>query len=372
MISKALPKGIRLRDEKTLQINQSKIHNGKISRQFATVKLDLPDNYSSQEYEQEFYKALQEAVNIKANLKTKVSLGNDDKYNKQTLSEIFSQLNMTRFSKLTSQDAQEIYYKDLLKFFGNIKINQIRFEQVEDFKIACASYIKDRSNVGTSHNSSVNKRLGLLRVMFEYACDRRLIDGHNIPTIRNLPVSESKPKPVLYLDQQADLVQACLTNNDQDFADFINWAIEGGQRHSEIFALTLNNVTQKNNNYWLRFYRTKTGVWTEIQLTHCMIEIFERKKLSASQRQDQKLFLYNKNTIRHKWDFYRKQANLSADYVPYTTRHTTATRLVEANLDIKSVQYYLGHKDIKTTLTYYAKPTDSMKSKIADTINNIN
>lgn len=372
-----LPKGIRLRDEKTLQINQSKRHNGKIARQFATVKLDLPDNYSNQEYEQEFYKALQEAVNIKANLKITVSSGNDNSYKRQrlssplTLSEIFTQLNITRFSKLTSQDAQEIYCKDLLKFFGDIKINQIRFEQVEDFKIACASYIKDRSNVGTSNNSSVNKRLGLLRVMFEYACDRRLIDGHNIPTIRNLPVGESKPKPVLYPDQQADLLQACLMNDDQDFADFINWAIEGGQRHSEIFALTLSNVAQKNNNYWLRFFRTKTGVWTEIQLTHCMIDIFKRKRLSAMQRQDQKLFLYNKNTIRHKWDFYRKLANLSAEYVPYTTRHTTATRLVEANLDIKSVQYYLGHKDIKTTLTYYAKPTDSMKSKIADTINNI-
>lgn len=377
LMNVTLPKGIRQRDLQTLQVSQAKRHGDKLARLFATVKLDLPDNYTNQQYEQEFYKALQEAVNVKANLKIQVSSGNEQSFKKQrlvsplTLSEIFTQLNITRFSKLASQDAQEIYCNDLIRFFGDVKINQIVFEQVEDFKIACAEYIKDRSNVGTSNNSSVNKRLGLLRVMFEYACDRRLIDGQNIPTIRNLTVGESKPKPVLYPDQQADLLEACLLNNDQDFADFINWAIEGGQRHSEIFALTLNDVSQKNNNFWLRFYRTKTGVWTEIKLTHCMSEIFKRKRLSALQRQDQKLFTYNKNTIRHNWDFYRDLAKLSKEYVPYTTRHTCATRLVEANLDIKSVQYYLGHKDIKTTLKYYAKPTDKMKANIADTINNI-
>lgn len=370
-----LPKGIRLRDERTLQVNQSKRHGDKIARQFATVKLDLPDHYSTKEYEQEFFKALQEAISIKQSLHDKVSSGGEESFTKQklntplSLSELYHALDITRFQKLASRDAQEIYYKDLVRFFGDVKLNQVTFEKVEQFKVACGEYIKERNAVGTSNNSSVNKRLGLLRVMFEYACDRRLIERHNVPTIRNLPVGESKPKPVLYPDQQADLLKACLVNDDQDFADFINWAIEGGQRHSEIFALTLSDVTQKNNNYWLRFYRTKTGVWTEIQLTHCMIDIFKRKRLSALQRQDQKLFLYNKNTIRHKWDFYRRLANLSSDYVPYTTRHTTATRLVEANLDIKSVQYYLGHKDIKTTLTYYAKPTDSMKSKIADTLN---
>lgn len=377
LIKIPLPKGIRLRDEKTLQVNQSKRHDGKIARQFATVKLDLPEGYSTSDYEQAFYKALQEALAIKKSLHQQVSSGGEESFLKQklntplSLSELYHALDITRFQKLASRDAQEIYYKDLVRFFGDVKVNAINFEKVEQFKIACGEYIKERNSIGTSNNSSINKRLGLLRVMFEYACDRRLIERHNVPTIRNLPVGESKPKPVLYPEQQADLIQACLLNNDQDFADFINWAIEGGQRHSEIFSLTLSNVSQKNNNYWLRFYRTKTGVWTEIQLTDCMVDIFRRKRLSSLQRQDQKLFAYNKNTIRHKWDFYRRIANLNEEYVPYTTRHTTATRLVEANLDIKSVQYYLGHKDIKTTLTYYAKPTDSMKTKIADTLNSI-
>ena len=38
--------------------------------------------------------------------------------------------------------------------------------------------------------------------------------------------------------------------------------------------------------------------------------------------------------------------------------HTFATRLCSRTADMKAVQYIMGHKDICTTLKYYAEPTD--------------
>ena len=49
-----------------------------------------------------------------------------------------------------------------------------------------------------------------------------------------------------------------------------------------------------------------------------------------------------------------------------TLRHTFATRLCSRSGDIKSVQYIMGHKDISTTLRYYADPTyEGVKKSMA-------
>ena len=47
----------------------------------------------------------------------------------------------------------------------------------------------------------------------------------------------------------------------------------------------------------------------------------------------------------------------------HTLRHTFATRLIEAGVNIKVIQETLGHTDIKTTLNIYADATEDLKSK---------
>ena len=46
------------------------------------------------------------------------------------------------------------------------------------------------------------------------------------------------------------------------------------------------------------------------------------------------------------------------DFSTNVLRHTFATRLCSRTADMKAVQYIMGHKDICTTLKYYAEPTD--------------
>lgn len=45
----------------------------------------------------------------------------------------------------------------------------------------------------------------------------------------------------------------------------------------------------------------------------------------------------------------------------HTLRHTFATRMCEANTNIKAIQEVLGHSDVKTTLDIYAEATDDFK-----------
>jgi integrase len=46
-------------------------------------------------------------------------------------------------------------------------------------------------------------------------------------------------------------------------------------------------------------------------------------------------------------------------------RRTHATALVAAGVDLKTIQYRMGHRDIATTLKIYAQVTEAGKAKAA-------
>ena len=61
-------------------------------------------------------------------------------------------------------------------------------------------------------------------------------------------------------------------------------------------------------------------------------------------------------------DFYKRNPNLRK-ISTHGFRHTHATLLLEAGLNIKDVQERLGHSDIKTTLGIYSHVTDDKKKE---------
>ena len=52
----------------------------------------------------------------------------------------------------------------------------------------------------------------------------------------------------------------------------------------------------------------------------------------------------------------------------HSLRHTFATRLCEAGLNIKVIQDVLGHKDISTTMDIYVDVTKELKKKEFDNL----
>jgi site-specific recombinase XerD len=47
-----------------------------------------------------------------------------------------------------------------------------------------------------------------------------------------------------------------------------------------------------------------------------------------------------------------RQAGLTKRVGPHTMRHSFATALLEHGYDIRTVQELLGHRDVRTTMTY--------------------
>lgn len=61
-----------------------------------------------------------------------------------------------------------------------------------------------------------------------------------------------------------------------------------------------------------------------------------------------------KNYLRRQWEKVREEMGLQDDddFVFHSCRHTRATRLLEAGVDIPTIQNMLGHKQIETTMRY--------------------
>ena len=54
---------------------------------------------------------------------------------------------------------------------------------------------------------------------------------------------------------------------------------------------------------------------------------------------------------------------------PHMLRHTYATMLFDANVDVKSAQKFLGHADIEVTLSIYTHLTKFKEDKAINALN---
>lgn len=88
-----------------------------------------------------------------------------------------------------------------------------------------------------------------------------------------------------------------------------------------------------------------------------------------------------KSSFRKFWDGIIKElqeaakkidgTSLASDITPHIFRHTYATSLYYAGIDIKTAQYLLGHASIQMTLDVYTHLKRLENSNIADKLNTL-
>lgn len=124
-------------------------------------------------------------------------------------------------------------------------------------------------------------------------------------------------------------------------ADLVPIGIETGMRRSEILTM---EPTQLEPN-WVRLWKTKSKSPRSIPIDQ---ETHER--LSKMLRDG----MPRPSELRYDWDNARKAMGLEEDpwFVFHATRHTCATRLVNANVNLRVIQKFMGHRTIQTTIRY--------------------
>lgn len=127
----------------------------------------------------------------------------------------------------------------------------------------------------------------------------------------------------------------------EDVARMVRVALMTGMRRGEFYTIRPQDLEDR----WLHIWITKTKASRSIPVSE------------ATARDLEWLFttgMPSMTRLRYYWDRAQAKMNLSNDpwFTFHVTRHTCATRLVQANVHLRTIQKWLGHKSIQTTLRY--------------------
>lgn len=149
------------------------------------------------------------------------------------------------------------------------------------------------------------------------------------------------------------------TRDGKDYHDLFVFLADVGCRLSQAFNLRWSDLVGTPPTA-VRFWRhgeLKGGRQRTIPLTSRASEVVQRRRRAAGEEQTGPFSTLNKTRANKLWNRARKGTHLAKEKecVIHSLRHTCATRLLLATGNIKLVQEWLGHRDIRTTSETYAK-----------------
>ena len=202
---------------------------------------------------------------------------------------------------------------------------------------------------------TVNCYLQSIRGFYDYLYDEEGIQIIN-PVKRGYALRESKPLPKYLKDHEISNLFECMKNL-RDQAIF-KMMLRCGLRVEEIANLAREDIYLRR-----RLIHVKNGKGNKDRIVYMsndalidLVAYLEERSFSP----EKKLFLVERGIYRGKpisvrgiqkrMEYYARKANLKISC--HHLRHTMATQLLNAGMDLVSIQDLLGHTRIKTTERY--------------------
>ncbi len=232
----------------------------------------------------------------------------------------------------------------LCAFFKGKTLKDVKKSDVEQFK-------RERSESLTRYDrkrspATVNRELSILSAILTLAVDDELIPTNPCRRVRPLRMDNTRSR-YLSKDEEARLLASL--EGEEWLLNIVIMAIHTGMRRGEIFNLSWFDVDFARGIVHVR--NTKTNKDRVVPMNATVRGMLERQpKASAyvfpSPKTGGRLV-----DVKRKFDEARKAAGI-ADFRFHDLRHTAATRLADAGVNVVVIAEILGHGDIRTTKRY--------------------
>jgi integrase len=234
----------------------------------------------------------------------------------------------------------------LVPFFADDRLDQISAFGVERYKKA--------RREGAAAPATINRELATLSHLLNRAVEWKWID--RLPA---RPKKYEEEGRILALDDQQveALMTAAIGASDPDLWLFVAIALGTSMRHQEILAARWDQLDLPRRRLFIP--KAKAGK-REQPITAELAGILAQER---EMRQDQQGYIFparNKDSgsgrlsrMDRPFRDAVKRAGLDPAVVtPHTLRHTAITKLVEAGVDLPTVQRISGHKTLTMVLRY--------------------
>ncbi len=259
-------------------------------------------------------------------------------------------LDNAKANRKRSWTRDEYSLKNLLPHFGDMLISKISFRHIEAYKKIRIDQVKP---------ATINRELACLKHIFNIAIKLKVVDENPVKGIKFYKEQQIEMK-ILDDDEMKQLVEAA----SDSLKPIIVIALNTGMRKGEILKLRWNDVDFIENYIFVK--ETKSGIPRKVPMNN-----FVRDTLKSVKRIGDFLF-YNPNTKTHirdiqtSFDTACKRSGLKGLRF-HDLRHTAATQMVMAGIDLVTVKEILGHSTIITTMRY-AHPTPENKRKAVNVL----
>ncbi len=244
--------------------------------------------------------------------------------------------------------------KHLNPFFGNSNLLSISPKMISRYKA-----LRRREHAAPA---SINLELSMLSKAFRLA----VLEWE---WLKENPVSRVPCEKVdnqRYRWLSRDEETRLLASSPEWLHEIIVAALNTGLRKNELLSLEWSRVNFFRKTILIQ--ETKNGKPKTLPLNKFVLGVFERKSKVKSVKNDLVFFSRNGNkihlnTINVSFSAVLRKAGIK-NFRWHDLRHTFATRLAQAGVDLYKISKLLGHKDIKMTQRYAHHCPDSLRDGV--------
>jgi integrase len=248
--------------------------------------------------------------------------------------------------KSSRRDATSI--NNLKPFFAGIHLHEITPLDIEKYKKKRQLQVSD---------ATVNREIGCLKHMFTKAIEWGKVKENPGKKVKLL---RERNRRVRYLEEKEikRLYNACA----EHLKPIVIVALNTGMRKEEILSLRWKDLDFRSRI--ISILDTKNGERREIPMN----DIVYKTLLAVRKIPDSSWVFCKKNgerygNVRKAFEGAKKRAGI-VDFRFHDLRHTFASHLVMAGVDLKTVQELLGHKSFEMTLRYAHLSPDHKKTAL--------
>jgi len=235
----------------------------------------------------------------------------------------------------------------LKPYFGALRLDSITSFTIEKYK-------KRRRDENASP-ATINRELATLSHLFNRAIEWKWIERVSATPTK---FAESAGRIIALTDEQCDrLMRAAIGSPDPDLYLFVAFGLNTAMRHGEILAARWDQLDLANRRLFIP--DAKAGQRDQ-PLTSELADLLAQERdmredckgwIFPSPHQDSKTG--HRARMDRPFDEAAKNAGLDPELItPNVMRHTAITKLVQAGVDLPTVQRISGHKTMAMVLRY--------------------
>ncbi len=274
--------------------------------------------------------------------------------NERIFSEMMERYQREYVIRKASQESYCYYIKNLLPVFGHYTLVEITPKRIVEYK---AKRYGEKVTPAT-----INREMAIMKAAFNLA-------------IKEWEWCRVNPVSKVSMEKERNLRGRWLSDEEEArllaasppwLAEIITFALHTGMRLGEILSLTWEGVNLFRRTVMV--FRSKNGERRTIPINQTVLELLVEKSKVRPLKTSYVFYSQAYTRIDHHnlGRAFRPAVKAAGieDFRFHDLRHTFATRLVQAGVDIYKVQRLLGHKSLAMTQRYAHHYPESLRDGV--------